>query len=155
MKLLYSILALILIAAAFSACKKNTMSKIPEISLIAFGPDSMSLALDTAYLVFHLQDGDADLGNDPTSTNYDIYIKDYRFDSGYVGYFFPTIDGSVENPNKGIQGTCTFLFPPGLIAYRQDSVHIKRDTTHFELYIVDRAGNQSNHIITPNIILTQ
>jgi hypothetical protein len=100
------------------------------------------------------------LGNDPNATTppvkYDIYVKDFRYDTaGFIGYFFPAIDQSIEDPKKGIEGTCYFLFiGAAAITPRTDSLHTALgDTTHFEVYIMDRAGDTSNHIITPMIIV--
>ena len=139
----------------FTACKKhNSTSPVPEITFETMTPDSIKQGAseDTVYIKFHLADGDADLGNrDPASTDYDIYIKDNRTDS-FVGYFFPEIAQNVENAANGITGTCTFKLLGALIYCRQDTLHLLNgDTTHFELYIKDRAGNVSNHITTPDL----
>jgi len=153
------IACVLMILIIFSACQKNNLSKIPSISLMYFGPDSIQVNVDTPLLEFHLADGNADLGNDPNATappiKYDIYIKDFRFDTGYAGYFFPAIDQSIEDPKKGISGTCYFEFiGAAAIVPRSDSLHTATgDTTHFEIYIMDRAGDTSNHIITPSIIV--
>jgi len=158
MKYRYIVLLCVLLLA-YSACQKNTMSKIPSISFISLTPDTITVNVDTPYLEFHLTDGNADLGNDPNSTTvpikYDIYIKDFRYDTGYVGYFFPTIDQSIENPKKGIEGICYFgFYGVAILTPRTDSLHTATgDTTHFEVYIMDRAGDTSNHIITPSLII--
>ena len=118
-------------------------------------PDSIMAgsSKDTVNIQFHLQDGDADLGNDPNSTNYDLYIKDSRYDT-FQGYFFPPIASQVEDPKKGLEGICTFQMLAALIIPRQDSIHIKQgDTASFELYITDRAGHKSNHITTPKLYI--
>jgi hypothetical protein len=142
-----------------SACQKNDLPKLPNISLNYFGSNLgynyVGLTKDTLYLVFSFTDGDADFGNDPNGTKYDIYIKDARFDTGYVGYFFPDIDKSIEDPNKGIAGQCTMIFyAPKLLNARPDSIHANfADTTRFEIYVTDRDGNKSNHIVTDPIYL--
>ena len=143
---------LVFLSVAFTACEKNTVSKIPSISLMAFMPvDSMIVNIDTCYIEFSLTDGDGDIGNSPTSQ---IYIKDSRFDSlGFVNFSFPTIDGSIETPKYGLQGTCIF-FPVPQPTPRLDSIHlVTGDTLTYELYITDRAGHQSNHIITRPLIV--
>jgi hypothetical protein len=145
---------LLLIVLVAASCQKNEMSKIPQIGLNYFGPETIRFNYDTAFLLLSLQDGDADLGNDKNGKNYDIYIKDFRFDTGYAGYFFPDIDLSIEDPKKGITGTCMFYFIPAILSPRSDSLHTALgDTTHFEVYIKDRAGNQSNHVTTGDVIL--
>ena len=134
-----------------AACEKNNMSKIPQISLVEAGPDSVKVNLDTAYIVFNYADGDADLGNSSTSA---VFVKDLRYDTGYVQYEFPYIVPSQEDPKKGLTGTGAVLLLQPPLTPRSDSMHmVHGDTTHFEMYITDRAGNASNHITTQDIII--
>ena len=147
-----NVVYLLLLLLITASCKENRLSKIPRIELMAFGPDAVQVNYDTATLQFRLQDGDADLGNSLNSGKYDIYVKDFRFDTGYAGYFFPQLDKSILDPNKGIEGTCRFYFTPYILLPRTDSIHMAEgDTTYFEVYIVDKAGNESNHIITSKV----
>lgn len=137
------------------SCQKNTVSNVPYISLKYFGPNIFKISTDTLLMEFAFTDGDADLGNDTNKAKYDIYIKDFRFDTGFVGYYFPEINKTIEDPKKGISGLCLFIFySPNILNLRPDSNHVKfGDTTRFEFYIKDRAGNTSNHINTPVIIM--
>ncbi len=157
MKIRYVFYLSLIAVAVFSCQKSSDVSKIPQIGLIYFGStqgaDSIIQNIDTGLLQFSIVDGDADLGNSATGTQKDIYIKDSRYDTGYVGYFFPTIDQSIEDPKKGIQGICTFVFTPDMLSMRYDSLHKAGDTVSLELYIVDRAGHQSNHIVTGKIYI--
>lgn len=122
-------------------------------------PDSTQAgsSVDTIYITFNFADGDADIGNTPNTgnSNYDIFIKDSRFDSvGFLGYFFPAVDQSIEDPSKGLTGTITFKQPVGLLKFRTDSIHFYfGDTLHYQLYIVDRAGHMSDTIVTPNLYI--
>ncbi len=140
----------------FSSCKRHSnMSAIPAITLVEMTPNSVQQGSseDTVYIKFTLTDGDADLGHDVSSSDYDIYIRDNHTDS-FTGYFFPEIAQNVLDPSKGISGTCTFKMLGALIYVRPDTVHlIKGDTVHYELYIKDRAGNTSNHISTPDLYI--
>ena len=122
------------------------VSKIPHISLVGFLPaDSMLANIDTVLLEFKFTDGDGDIGNDTISV---IHVKDIRTDStGIAKFSFPDIDGSIEDPKKGLTGVC--VFSPGMPHPRFDSVHmLNGDTLYYEVYITDRANNESNHIIT-------
>ena len=141
-------------ALAAASCQKNNVSKIPQIGLIYFGPDVAIYKKDTPTLEFSITDGDGDLGNDPGSGQYDIYIKDFRFDTGYTGYYFPAIDRSIEDPKKGLTGTCIFEFTPDIFTYRDESLHnATGDTTKFAFYIMDRAGHHSDTLYTKSIII--
>ena len=134
------------------SCEKNTMSKIPHISLKVFGPDSIRSNYDTAFIQFGFADGDADLANDTASS---VYIKDLRFDSaGYVRYDFPAIDPAIEDPKKGLAGVGLVLLLSPSPVPRSDSFHMAvGDTTSFEMYITDRARNESNHLTTGKLII--
>lgn len=146
---------LLLLAVSVVSCEKNTVSKIPQIGLLSFGPPVVRVNIDTARLIFSIRDGDGDLGLPQNGTDYDIYIKDFRYpEAGFTGYFFPIIDVNIEDPAKGVRGICEFQFLPFMLVPRLDSIHITNgDTTHFEFYIKDRAGNTSNVLSTENIIM--
>lgn len=142
----------LLAALLFPSCQKNTVSKIPQISLMLFYPDSvMKVNVDTAYIEFHLVDGDADIGNDTVSR---VFLKDSRNPNTFIPYDFPIIDGAIEDPKKGLEGTCIFLPVPQPVP-RSDSLHnaTGADTFYYEVYITDRAGNASNHIVTHSMII--
>jgi len=111
----------------------------------------MHANIDTTYIEFSLVDGDADIGNDTVSV---IHIKDSRYDTaGFVKMAFPNIDGSVEDPKKGLEGKCV-VFPFPQPVPRLDSVHlISGDTLTYEFYITDRANHESNHITTHQLIV--
>lgn len=144
-----------LLLLACMACKKNEMSKIPLISLNYFGKDIRLVGVDTTLLVLNFEDGDADLGVEMTGDKFDIYINDKRFDTGFTGYYFPKItDDAIKDPTKGMKGKCSFFFSPDLLLPRIDSVHMALgDTTHFEVYIKDAAGNESNHVTTGSVYM--
>jgi hypothetical protein len=144
-------IALFLGCTLFVACEKNSVSKIPQISLVGFAPaDSLHANIDTALIEFRFTDGDADIGNDTISV---IHLKDSRFDTaGFVKYPFPNIDAVVEDPKKGVSGIVVFEPDPQPVP--RDSLHgVIGDTLYYELYITDRAGHESNHITTHKIIV--
>ena len=152
MKVRY-IVYITLICLLVASCAKNNVSKIPQISFVSLTPPVFKVSKDTPILIFHFADGDADLGNDPSSAQKDIYIMDSRFPPLYVGYSFPQIDQSILDPKKGIEGDCTFEFLPSLIGIRDTILHPLYDTMSFSCFIVDKAGNHSDTITTPSIIM--
>lgn len=144
-------IALLLGCIIISSCTKNMVSKIPRISFVAFIPkDSMIVNIDTTWLEFKLTDGDGDIGNDTVSV---IHVKDIRTDTMSETTFpFPEIDATVEDPKKGLTGVC--IFSPGMPAPRADANHQTHgDTLYYEVYITDRANNESNHIITNKFVV--
>ncbi len=137
-------------ALCFSACNKNTVSNIPSILLVSFGPGIMQANVDVDSIIFNIADGDADLGNNASSQ---IYWKDSRYDTGFTATPFPAIDQSIEIAKKGLTAVCTF-YPVPQPTPRPDSLHqLLGDTLTYEFYIKDRAGNSSNHIITSKLIV--
>lgn len=149
--------ALILSVLAFSAgCKKkNTGNPVPEITFLNMTPQSLrgGSSEDTLFLSFRFYDGDGDLGNPYTGGQYDIYMTDSR-DSLETGYYFPEIPDEYKDPYSGMKGTTTLILPGTFILPRQDSIHLEQgDTLHYEVYIKDRAGNESNRFTTPEIYL--
>lgn len=149
-----SIATIFILAIFFVACKRAGQSKIPEIKLISMTPDSVKAgSQDTVYITFKLVDGDADLGNDPGGQVYDIYLKDSRVDT-FIGYFFPEISADVRDAGRGVEGICTFKQLAAYLIPREDSLHMATgDTLFYELYIKDRARNESNHIVTQNLYI--
>lgn len=135
--------------AGMVSCQKNTVSKIPQIALTGISSDSLR-AKDTLFVQFSFVDGDGDIGNDLSSA---IYLIDNRYGT-ILTYQFPPIDGAVEDPKKGLTGTCTFYVPPGDIQpARTDTLHTWGDTLVLQLYITDRAHHQSNVVSTKMIYL--
>lgn len=143
---------MVLLVVIFSSCHKNGLSNIPNISSLSLHPNTIKAGSseDTVFIFFHLQDGDADLGNDPNGTNYDIYLTDSR-DGSVQGMFFPSIDTRIEDPNRGIEGTCTIKLLAANLLPRPD--HPNGDTLHYDVYIKDRAQHSSNHLTTPDIYI--
>ena len=142
----------LLAAVLFAACEKNNASKIPHIGLTGFIPDNeMRVIVDTCTIWFTIVDGDGDLGNDSVSG---IYLKDSRYESaGFVKTPFPSIDPTIEDPKKGLEGNCSFS-PVPQPEPRLDSIHMTiGDTITYEMYIMDRGHHESNHITLHPIIV--
>ncbi|GAA4459328.1 hypothetical protein GCM10023093_00110 [Nemorincola caseinilytica] len=132
------------------------MSKIPEIVAQGVSNDQVRvLSQDTCVFFFSFQDGDADLGNDPAGQYRDVYIKDLRDDKNqFVGYLLPEINEALIDPSKGLKGTAQFYFTIDILNPRIDSpTHDMTDTVSFEMYMMDKAGNASNHIFTPKLYM--
>ena len=143
-------IALIIFTAfLFTSCEKNTTSKIPYISLLAFQPDTaMKVNVDTCFFYFSLVDGDADIAG-PGDTVSQIYLVDSRDTNTILKTPFPDVDVSIEDPKKGLEGKCLF-FPLPQPVPRSDSLHTATgDTLYYSLYIKDRAGHKSNVVTTP------
>lgn len=149
---------LVLVTAIFSCKKKSAISKIPVIGLVNMQPDHIKLtnAEDTLYLLFNIADGDADLGNVGSP---DVYMIDSRaadtmnVNTDTVKLNFPDIPEKALNPDKGAEGQLLVPLWSGNLHMRDDQRD--KDTLTYEIYIVDKAGNKSNHVTTPTIYLEQ
>ncbi len=145
--LLFIIPALISVGLGACSKQKQRYSSTPNIEFKGSNPDSVKAGVseDTLFISFRFTDGDADLGNDPASGNYDIFLTDERDNTIYT-FFFPNIPDNIRNPERGMEGTCTFFLSAAFMILRPDRPD--GDTTRYSLYIKDRAGNQSNTIYT-------
>ena len=147
----YTILFIVLaMAAGLWSCQKDPVAKIPQISMKGFSTDSVKAGNGSFVILFFISDGDGDIDVDKKNTA-GVYAKDLRFDTlGFVFYPFPeTMRASMKATD--ISGTC-YVDMPG-VTMRADSVHLYRDTAKYEIYVKDLAGNESNHIFTPNLFI--
>jgi hypothetical protein len=150
------ILLLLLISGGYAGCskKQSGFAKEPHIEYRGISTRRIQAgsSKDTLFISFRFRDGDADLGNDATSGNYDIFLTDER-DGMLYTFFFPRISDDVRNPERGMEGECTFFLLGAFITLRPD--HPDLDTVRYSLYIRDRAGNQSNTVYTEDVYLSQ
>jgi hypothetical protein len=146
----------VLLIGTLAACKDpDAVSPIPYISFEELEPRIVKAASseDTAYLRFRFSDGDADLGVPTQSGQYDVFLVDSR-DGKIREFLFPEIADELRDPTKGMTGSATIILEAALLIPR-DSLHtVLGDTLHYEVYVKDRAGHESNRFITPDIILT-
>jgi hypothetical protein len=150
MKLWPLLLSVPLLLIGFAACKKNKNSVIPRISFISLEPDSVhsgNLEEKTS-LFFGFSDGDGDLGNDPTSGKYDVYLKDSR-DDMISRYLFPPIPDEQRDPVNGVEGQGVITLRAIYIVTRQDTLHKRHgDTLTYKMWVVDQADHVSDTITT-------
>lgn len=145
-----NIVILALVALVFASCgKKNTLSKVPKIYDLQMTPDSVRSAsnFDTVYISFKISDGDGDLSSDSS----DIYLREMVGNNKYQ-YAFPEIPKDVVNPDKGMIADCTIKIPASLYLIINPAIPAgESDSAKFEIYIKDKARNQSNTLVTPLI----
>lgn len=139
------------------ACKKNSSSTTPSISFISFRRDTVQGGSykDTAFLNFGFKDGDGDLGNDPTTGQYDVFLKDTRDTAPPIlRFFFPPIPDEARDPNNGLEGMGTIALRAIYITPRQDTLHkLHSDTVIYKMWVVDKAQHVSDTIVTTPLII--
>lgn len=140
----------LLALAALAGCDKNNLSKVPHISDLRQAPDSIRVREpeeDTAYIQFSFEDGNADLGNS-------IYLRNV-LDTGSAPEQLSFSDEfrNVVDPTLGVKGTTTLILPSAFPLFEIADTNILRDTVQLELYLIDRAGNKSNVLTAPPLVL--
>lgn len=129
-----------------TACTKDETDIKPEphIDLLEVNPTNIVEYQDSLLFRISYRDGDGDLGENRAGVN-NLFLVDKRVNATYA-YRIPEIvpDGN-SAPIKG-----SFTFSLRSVA-RTDS--LPEQTCIYEIYVIDRAGRQSNTVATPPITL--
>lgn len=150
MNIIVKISLIVGLPLVFNGClKDDNFPVIPEIELISYQTFGNDLSNpDSAWLKFSFKDGDGDLGtNDENAKNCFLNyfekqgstVKDYpEFERSYR---LPSLTPNAQN--KSIEGEITIsIKPPPIYNPLTDSAY------GWKCYVIDRAGNESNEIIT-------
>ena len=140
----------------FSSCiKAPDFPDEPVIEFISLSQQVLNqgaLNIDSTLLIISYTDGDGNLGSDNGSN---VFITDTRDGFQLEGFQIPKIPE--EGSTNGISGTLEMLlyttccyFPDGTPPCNVSS-EFPIDSVSYEVYIVDRDGNESNRILTPFI----
>ena len=140
-------LGLISFSLATSSCTKDQVdeiSVIPSIELLSISSDTIKEFEDELIIIIAYEDGDGDLGFEETD-QYALFVRDIRleeFDDFYVGPIAPPGVNVPITGNLNIEFPSLFLFGNG-----------NYETTRFEIRMVDRRMNESNLLVTEEIII--
>lgn len=104
----------------FRSMNQNTFDELDE--------DSLSI-------VVYFEDGDGDLGSDDSIN---MFWEDSRVPGFQIPFKIPFIE--IQGNSKAISGTITTYYPITFCLSDADPI----DTFYYKIYIVDRAGHQSN-----------
>lgn len=132
----------------FFSCKKEevTVSDTPEIELVSISPGTVAELQDPIVFRFTYQDGDGDLGeNNPNAEN--LYVQDNRINA-VEGFRIPQLAPS--GADISISGNLVAELTGTGITDGSSS-----QTVTFTLWVKDRAGHESNHIVTPAITVVK
>jgi len=112
---------------------------------------------DSLFVFFSFEDGDGDLGREANADENNVFFIDTRTNEIDNSFGIPFIPS--QGSSNGIQGEVRILLFSTCCLFEsgQDpcspSVIEPFDFLQYEIYIVDRAGNESNHILTDTIAL--
>lgn len=121
-----------------------------------------SQLIDTVYMTFNFTDGDGDIGN--LDDSLDVFLIDPRFPDGTNVNTFRLPYVPPQGTGNGISGEISVQLPPTCCTYpagvalpcTPNVAQYPTDSVAYEVYIYDRAGNESNHIFSsPLTIICQ
>lgn len=155
------------ISILFSACReKEEYPPVPQLEFLSFTSFRTLDDIDSlGILLISYTDGDGDLGVVPWDTNSNFFVSYYVMDNGELKI------GTRYNPTTGEIDTINFnaripiLAPPDYSGWIKGQIEdtIKPlsdptsqkafDTIMFEAWVIDRAGNLSNVVQTPLIVV--
>lgn len=136
-----------LVSVALAACKKaDEIGPIPEIEFISVTPQNVQEYTDSLVFTIKYRDGDGDLGeNDPDAENF--FLADSR---NNVIYKFRIPQLAPDNSSIITEGNLNVTLANTAIVDGSSS-----QTFSYSIYVKDRAGNQSNTVVTSPVTVTQ
>lgn len=158
-----SLFCLLVLVIVLTNCTKPPEYPIePVIEFMGLSKTSMKQSAfpqDSLILTFSFTDGDGDLGQSPSDTSFSITMIDTR--DGFVSNKFKVPVIPEQGAGNGVSGEVSILLFTTCCIFPQDSglppcvasTEFPTDSVSFEIHLTDRAGNQSNSIFTPPIIL--
>ena len=147
-------------SAAVSCVDPPDFSDVPKIEFTGMSKDTILQGVfqqDSLFIEFSFEDGDGDLGREDNAEENNVFLIDLRTGNLDNSYGIPFIPA--QGSSNGIEGTVQLLLYSTCCLYDngQDpctpSSITPYDSLQYEIYIVDRAGNESNRIQTPWITL--
>ena len=139
-------LSFLLLGLLLPSCEKVSDEPVfdiqPRIELLELSDNTLTQFRDPLRIRIAYEDGDGDLGHPNADIN-SIFVRDSRLAEEDQYYLAPL---APDGASISIQGTLNIELPPTFILGNAD-----RETTVFTLYLVDRAGNESNRIETGEI----
>jgi hypothetical protein len=139
---------------------KEPVIEFKSLSKTQMFQDIETLPDDSILLTFTYTDGDGDIGSKGSDSTSSLFFVDQRDNRTIVpAYRLPFIEP--QGTGNGISGeisvrlgqTCCIYIGPGGIPQTCEDVPIFKDTVVYAVYIRDRAGHESNRILTPPITL--
>lgn len=148
---------------SIAACVKSEKYDIvPHLEFRQFSKNLMQQGdnqQDSVMMTLFFTDGDGDFGEDVNSSKANVFIKDLRTGEVFRQYKAPFVP--LEGTGNGISGTINIkIFTTCCIYDQSTGIPPCEKTDLFpqnelplEVYITDRAGNESNHVTTDILLL--
>jgi hypothetical protein len=126
--------------------KDEPISPVPEISFVSASPQTVTAYSTSLVVAISYLDGDGDLGENNTDAN-NLFMADSR--NGVV-YGFRVRQLAPDDANIAITGNLNVEVPSVPIVGSGDS-----ETFTYTIHVVDRAGNESNRVVTAPITVNR
>lgn len=131
-----------LAAASCNGYKSNP----PEINLEEVSPGTIQEYKDSIYMRISFYDKDGDLGENFTDDP-NLFVIDNRLGLAHEFRISNIVPGGAE---VSIQGELEWTINSVYVTGSENS-----ETVDYDIYVVDRAGNQSNVLVTPAITIVE
>ncbi len=131
-----------------SSCKGDALiiPSVPEIELLDVSPIAVQAFKDSIVFKIQYTDGDGDLGtNDDTQRN--VFLQDDRIAATHS---FRLQQIAPDGADIAVRGTFTLSLPNTIITDGS-----AQQEASFTLYVVDQAGNESNRVSSPIILVSE
>jgi hypothetical protein len=145
MKYLY-IFSFSFLAFSLVSCKTDDEPTPPVINLLSMSKDTLVQFQDSLDILIKYTDMDGDVGEVDADSNA-LYIKDSRLPAADYYHVQPL---SPPNTQLNIQGQFTVKIKNMFLLGNGGN-----ETAYFTIKLKDQAGNWSNEIITPQVLITQ
>lgn len=134
------------ILITIASCKPDPATDpVPTIEFMSVDPSTVVEFQDSLTFIISYQDGDGDLGeNNPTAEN--LFLRDSR---NGVTYGFRIQQLAPTGSEISIQGELNVILEHTSITDGSSSQSVT-----YEIWVIDRAGNESNHVETGPVTVT-
>ncbi|HJW29408.1 MAG TPA: hypothetical protein VJ508_09160 [Saprospiraceae bacterium] len=132
----------------------------PRIEFVGLSKDTLHQGLfqqDSLTVIFKFEDGDGDIGRTDQEPDNNVFFVDER--TGTLDNTFGIPEIPQEGAGNGVEGQVKILLYSTCCIYSDGSdpctvnPNFPTDTVRYRIYMKDRAGHQSNDILTPPITL--
>lgn len=160
MKKIVGVTSLLFLLILGSCVTSPNYPNEPQIEFVGFSKSELeqgSLNNDSLTMIISFTDGDGDLGSPPETAEKNLFVVDNRTGEIYNSFKTPVIPE--EGVGNGVSGeirvlmfTTCCIFPDNIPPCESPDLYPSNEIS-FDVYIVDRAGNESNIITTPSFTL--
>jgi len=161
MQILFRILSLCYITSFISCVQGPNLSEIPALEYVSLSKDTMDQGFGTndhLKLFLNIEDGDGDIGNDEEDGIFNLFVFDSRTETLYdQANLIPEVPSGIAQKGVLVEMELTVLqtcclFPEN-IPPCESPIEYPLDSLYLDVYVVDRAGNQSNTVRSDIIYL--